>query len=167
MGRTAGTAHYAGTQTFPSAPEPHAASCQHHRTLGRCCRQGRTFPVLRKNPAGTRSSTQAGDLPSLGAPQMWLNSTGPGVRNEHNSSSLLPASLWVFRLKSMAINSSSFWRHSASPWQALEQGATSLRGWLMDAHQLFCLLQEECSEEHLSAQNSSEMQLCFTALNGP
>lgn len=28
-------------------------------------------------------------------------------------------------------------------------------------------LQEECSEEHLSAQNSSEMQLCFTALNGP
>lgn len=37
----------------------------------------------------------------------------------------------------------------------------------MDAHQLLCLLQEECSEEHLSAQNSSEMQLYFTALNGP
>lgn len=100
---------------------------------------------------------------------MWLNSTGPGVRNKHNSSflQLLPALSWVFHLKCTAINSSSFWRHSASPWQAPEQGAASLQGWLMDAHQLFCLLQEECSEEHLSAQNSSGMQLCFTALNGP
>lgn len=74
---------------------------------------------------------------------------------------------FFFYLKSMTINISSFPRHSASPWQAPEQGAASPRGWLMDAHQLFCLLQEECSEEHLSAQNSSEMQLCFTALNGP
>jgi len=141
---------------------------QHRRTQVRCCRQGRMFPVLHKNPAGTGSSTQAA-LPSSGAPWMWLNSTRPGARNEHNSSFLqqLPASSWVFYLKSTAINSSYFWRHSASPWQAPEQGAASSRGWLMDAHQLFCLLQEECSEECLSAQSSSEMQLCFTALNGP
>lgn len=102
---------------------------------------------------------------------LWLNATGAGARNEPNSSfsQLLPAFpfYFFFYLKSMTINISSFPRHSASPWQAPEQGAASPRGWLMDAHQLFCLLQEECSEEHLSAQNSSEMQLCFTALNGP
>ena len=127
LGRVPRTARHAGTRTFPSASGPRGASRQHRGTLVHCCRQGRTFPVLHKNPAGTGSSTQA-DLPSSGAPRMCLNSTGPGVRNKHNSSflQLLPASSWVFHLKSMAISSSSFRRHSASPWQAPEQGAASL-----------------------------------------
>lgn len=100
---------------------------------------------------------------------MWLNSTGSGARNKHNFSllQLLPAWPWVFHLKSAAMNISSFWRHGASPCKLWSRELLLCEVWLMDAHQLFCLLQEECSEEHLSAQNSSEMQLCFTALNGP
>lgn len=73
LGHVPGAAHHAGTQTFPSAPGPRGASWQHRGTLVRCCRQGRTFPVLHKNPAETGSSIQAGELPSLGAPWMWLN----------------------------------------------------------------------------------------------
>lgn len=93
-------------------------SHQHHRTLLCCCWQGRTFPILQKTPAGSRSSTQAGDLPSTADPWMWLSSAGSGERHKHNFSLLqpFPAWPWVFPSKSAAIHISSFWRHGASPW---------------------------------------------------
>lgn len=75
----------------------HEHSHQHLRTLICCCQQGRTFPVLPRTPAGTRSSRRP-SLLSRSRDVAELNRT-----RSKEQTQLFSAWPWVFHLKLAAI----------------------------------------------------------------